>query len=320
MHPVRAITSTDPGRLLAALLLAAALPAGEALVVTLRPAVSLAAPRAVLSDVADLAGDADRVAAAGARPLVELPSLAPVTVDARLVRAALGPAEGPSAVVAGACILRRSARTFPAADLAAAAQTVAASAGGVVASTVLRPGSAIEIPAGGAETSILAEPLDRRQLGETAYRVRVMAGERELGRTLVVLDVRRWRDALVASQPLTRGTILSASDVRHERLAVTRSSPDPLDDPALVVGMRLRRDLDPGLPILAGDLGTVAAVASGSQVELQWVGERVVLSSSGIAMSEGKVGDVIQVRRSGDGKTIHGEIVAPGRVRITAVQ
>ena len=280
----------------------------------LRSSATVASIIARLGDVADVSGPGAE--SASRLRVADVTGLAPITIDPSVVRSALnGSAWATTAHITGTCQLRRAVRTITVPELIAAATAVASTAGGEVVTSVLREPMAVSIPDDGQVPVVTAEPLDRRQLGSTAYRLRVMNGEYELARSLVVLQVQRWRSALVAARSLKRGEILEHSDLRSERIAVSRSAAEPLDDPAAIVGTRLRRDLAPGTILAATDLQRPAAVAGGSSVELLFTQGLITVTTTGQALAEADIGGTVAVRR-GDGRTIHGTVIAPGRVQV----
>ncbi len=57
------------------------------------------------------------------------------------------------------------------------------------------------------------------------------------------------------------------------------------------------------------------AVRGGKPVELVFVTGDLALVGSGIALADGAIGDVIQIRRTNDGRTIQAKIVADGRAQ-----
>ena len=178
----------------------------------------------------------------------------------------------------------------------------------------VRGAGALLVPAAESPPRLLAEALDRSPSGEIPYRVRVLQGENELARTLMVVQVSRSRRMTVAARALRRGESLGVGDLRTERMLVTARLVEVIDANTLL-GRSARQDIPEGTPLAAALFIAMPDVQSGQAVTISYVGERFRLSASGSAMSDGRVGEVIQVRRS-DGKAVKARVISPGQVQI----
>lgn len=301
-------------RVLLVLLAALPLVAGE-VGVALRPAVSLASEHATLGEVAELSGDADLIAIIRDLPVVQLPDLRTRRLEPDGVRRAIGLGLGTSLSVSGTCEVSRRGQLIAETELVAAATATITANGDEVTITTLRSGGAVTVPAGGVDPTIIAEPLDAAQSGDIPFRVRVMRGEHELARSLVTLRVVRHRTMLVAARALKRGERIDAGAVRQERLPVGRQGTVALD-PGAVIGREARVDLAAGVALTAHSVVVPPDVRAGQRVVLQVSSERFALTAAGEALNDGRVGDVINVRRGADGRTVRGTVVAEGQVRL----
>jgi flagella basal body P-ring formation protein FlgA len=301
-------------RVLLAFLFMLPITAGE-VGVALRPLVSVAAEHATLGDIADLSGDAALIAALRDLPVVELPDLRARRVDPDGVRQAIGLGLGRSLQVSGASEVSRSGQVIPETDLIAAATAAIPTNNDELTITTLRSGGAVTIPAGGAEPRIVAEALDAALIGDIPLRVRVLRGESEQARSLVTLRVVRHRTMLVAARALKRGERIGAGDVRSDRIVVTRGNLAGLAEDE-VIGREARMDLLEGSPFVAKSVIAPPDVRVGQNVVLVVTTERFHLTAKGEALNDGRIGDAIAVRRSADGRTVRGTVIAEGQVRL----
>lgn len=282
--------------------------------VHLRPTVVLAAPRATLADLAELTGPADAVAAIGAVVIQELRSV-PVRIDERLVRARLGH-QAPNIVlkITGESLVNQPLRTISIDEQVRAATAAIVTSGDDAEVTVQRTSGPLSIADDGSAPRIEASPLDRGRVGEVACRVRLLRGEDELARSLVVLRVRRFSRVAVLTVDVKRGVVLGAGDLMVERVELSTAIQDAITDPAVVLGYLANRDLVAGQVLTAALALPPLAVRPGQGVTMVWRTGTVELAAPGEALAGGKIGDIVGVRRMADQQRVRGQIIGPGQV------
>jgi len=290
----------------------------EALRITLKAHAEVSGRIITIGDIADLAGEPGLVARLAAVTMLELTDLTEHRLSAAQVStAAAAAAPGRALQVVGECRVARRALVIGADALVAAAVAAAGAEGGLeTVATRVRDGGALIVPADDLPTRLVAEALDRSPGGEIPYRVRVLRGESELARTLITLQVTRYRAVAVAARNIRAGELIAAADVRSTRMAldaVSRYAPEQGD---ALVGQTARLDIAEGTPLAAGLLRPHLDVRGGAAVTLVFSSAGIEVSGSGEALSDGKIGDLVQVRRSSDGSCVKGKVSAPGEVRV----
>jgi flagella basal body P-ring formation protein FlgA len=271
-----------------------------------------------IGDIATLSGEPELVARLGAVTVLELGDLAEHRLGAaQVTSAAAAAAPGRAIQVAGECRVARRALVIGADALVAAAVAAAGAEGaGETVATRVRDGGAVIVPDDELPTRLVAEALDRAAGGEIPYRVRVLRGDNELARTLVTLKVTRYRAVAVAARSIRGGELITDADVRIARLAmdaVSRYAPEQGD---ALVGQTARIDIGEGTPLSAGLLRPHLDVHGGTTVTLVFSSAGIEVSGTGEALSDGKIGDLVQVRRAVDGSCVKGRVSAPGEVRV----
>ena len=88
-------------------------------------------------------------------------------------------------------------------------------------------------------------------------------------------------------------------------------------DRAELVGKAARRTLLPGRPITASAVEEPRAVSTGTQVHLVYDQDGLSISTTGMALQNGFVGQVVQVRNMDTGLTVFGAVQADGSVRVS---
>ena len=282
----------------------------------LRPEVSLAAPRATLADIAELSGPAEAVAALGAIAIQDL-SPNPVLVDERLVRSRTARhATGISLAVSGECRVRQPLRTYAIEDLARAASAVIVRGGEDTEVALLRASGPLAVGDDGTEPRIEATTIDRGQVGDVPLRVRLLRGDVELARALVVLRVRRFARIAVLETDLRRGTAIGPGDVSLQRIELSQANQDAFRSLDEVVGRQPLRDLAAGQPLTPGSTEVPLDVRPGQAVAMVFRTGTVELSAPGEALAGGRSGEVVMVRRAADDRRVRCQVLAPGRVLV----
>jgi len=133
----------------------------------------------------------------------------------------------------------------------------------------------------------------------------------------VPFQVSAWAPALVATRALPAGAAPGC-----ESLAVQQVDLATLDgatagtDCARLQG-RLKRALPAGTPLAAAWMQRPAAVAQGDNIALRLQQGAIELESRAVALSDGEVGQRIDVRPTASQQAVRAEIIAPGLARIT---
>lgn len=289
--------------------------AAEDIVIRLHAEASVAAEHALLGDVAVVEGEAATAATLRAVAVQTLPDLGARTVGEREVRSAIGRlAAGRSVRIEGGCRVARAALTLDTERLLAAATAQARRGHAEAEIEVVRPPAPLVVPDGGDAVELVAEPLTDNAVGEVPMRIRALRAGRELGRGLAVLRVRVWVEQVVAARGLPRGVRIDAADVRLERREA-RANDDAVTDAGLVVGWTTRLAIAEGSPVTRRHAAPPPAVQGARAVELLFVRGDFAIAAVGTALSDGAIGDVIQVRRGTDGKVVQAKVVADGRVQ-----
>lgn len=125
-----------------------------------------------------------------------------------------------------------------------------------------------------------------------------------------------WRMVPVATRPLAKGQIVSASDIQFQKVNGTAVGRDILENLGDLVGRSVTKDVGQGEMFRAGSVGIPSVVASGSRVVLLFRQNRLEASASGVALEAGGLGQEIRVRNSQSNKVVTGRVIEPGTVLV----
>ncbi|MFW5828807.1 MAG: hypothetical protein ACOCXA_00980, partial [Planctomycetota bacterium] len=189
-----------------------------ALEVHLHPQVSVAAPVAHLRDIARLQGSDAEVARVADIVIQHLPDAGQRRLEAEAVFALVQRERpGMRICVHGSSLVERAVQRFSPEQLCAAAIAVirAQDDDPELLLRVVSAPDPVTVPADDeAPARLQAEALTSNELGERPFRVRVLRGQQELDRCLLVLQLQRPVPVATVVQDLPRGHVLRPQDVR----------------------------------------------------------------------------------------------------------
>lgn len=131
--------------------------------------------------------------------------------------------------------------------------------------------------------------------GSTPITLKILAGDREIQRGVVTVNVERERDVLVAARPLSPGSVVRAEDVRPGQAGLARVPQDAIRDSSVVVGQRATRSIPAGAVWREGHLAEVPAVSRGEMVTLRIERGALRIEALGKAREAGAVGERVRV-------------------------
>jgi flagella basal body P-ring formation protein FlgA len=126
-----------------------------------------------------------------------------------------------------------------------------------------------------------------------------------------------------ARAPTPRSVIYPGDIIREDMLTelpqegVRDSSGPFVDDISLVVGKMARLTLLPGHAIPYAGISNRKLVANGADVKLIYAEGGLMIVTSGSALQDGSVGDVVRVRNTDSGVTVSGAVQPDGSVRVS---
>jgi len=134
----------------------------------------------------------------------------------------------------------------------------------------------------------------------------------------IYVPVRRtiFRKVVVATHPLTRGSILAPDDIILAESDVSLLSRGYILAGKNVIGHKLRRALKTGDPITPGLLETPAIVRRGQMVSLEARSGGLTVRMAGIAKSDGILGEVIEFENQSSKRSIQAIVRSPQSAEI----
>lgn len=139
-------------------------------------------------------------------------------------------------------------------------------------------------------------------LGKQQFTVRLQEKDKTVD-IVVDAEISPPESYVVSVSALRKGQVLQASDLTTEVIPQittgsnneTAEDPQYILDPQQLIGKQLRRAIGKGLPIRAIDVGDPIVVTRNQLVQIQVISGGITVETMGRAMTDGAVGDLIQV-------------------------
>ena len=119
---------------------------------------------------------------------------------------------------------------------------------------------------------------------------------------------------VVATQVIPRGELITPAVLEINFKPAAQIRNHALTKIKQAAGKQARTTLRGGQVVNASHIAVPEAVARGDRVQIQSLAGRVRISTAGVALESGKVGEQIAVRNESSKRTIHPWILAPGTV------
>ncbi|VAX12604.1 hypothetical protein MNBD_GAMMA24-245 [hydrothermal vent metagenome] len=132
----------------------------------------------------------------------------------------------------------------------------------------------------------------------------------------VPINIIRYTNVLVMRENLSRGSILSASDVTTRRLDISRLSNGYFIDKNEIRGKVLKRSLRRGDILTDGMLAVRKLIKRGDIVTIMASSGTLAIRVKGEALMDGRKGDLIRVKNHSSKREIQAVVVATGIVKV----
>lgn len=132
----------------------------------------------------------------------------------------------------------------------------------------------------------------------------------------IPVQIQAYTSVLTASQPLARGTILAAGDLKLRKREISQYLSGVFTDKNELIGMVLKHPLAEGSVFTPRVVRPKRLVRRGEPVTILAQAAGMTVRVQGQALMDGHHGEMIQVKNANSGKKLVAEVIAPSTVRI----
>ena len=172
-----------------------------------------------------------------------------------------------------------------------------------------------QVPAGNLETRVKAGTKTVRK-GQNSIPVEIVVNGQIYRMVQVTVNVKVLAQVLVARQAIKRSETISGTNTTVEQRDITRLPDDVLFEAPSSDSIAYM-PIPQGAVIRGQWVSVPPAVKAGDSVMVIVESEGVRVADKGTAAQDGRPGDKIKVRLSGDAREIRGTVVEPGVVKIS---
>ena len=173
----------------------------------------------------------------------------------------------------------------------------------------------VEVVEGGATEIALRRVSTRPFRGPTMARAEIKVDGETIRALTVTVDTRVFAPVLVTSRGVRRGESISEDAVQIRERDVT-SEDGYYSNFGQLEGMQFKRSVGLDRVITRTHVEFVPVVNRGDEVSLIVQTDNLQVTTLGVALQDGGVGERIRVKNQDSGKMLQGEILATGIVRI----
>jgi flagella basal body P-ring formation protein FlgA len=126
------------------------------------------------------------------------------------------------------------------------------------------------------------------------------------------------RPGFVARVPVAAGETLKAEQFRVQNVPVTEQNSESLPSDTRFGALRTRRSLEPGAVLTMAHVESRPAVSRSEKVALRVVSGAVTIETSGVALSDARMGEMIKVKPAYGSEIVTARVVGDGLVAVGA--
>jgi flagella basal body P-ring formation protein FlgA len=179
--------------------------------------------------------------------------------------------------------------------------------------TAVRSPQQLVLPAG--QLSWKVTPSNPNIIGSSSFSIFFTVDGKPAGNCVVRGRLNTFSDILTAVKTLHKGDV-----IKEEHLALQRQNlagfEDPFQDQELIIGMQVARTVNAGKPLTQKDIVSPPIIKDGEMIKIFARKGTLLLSTSGIAQSDGRLGETIKVKNISSNKLIHCRVDGPGIVSV----
>ncbi|MBT8448764.1 MAG: flagellar basal body P-ring formation protein FlgA, partial [Gammaproteobacteria bacterium] len=128
----------------------------------------------------------------------------------------------------------------------------------------------------------------------------------------IPVKVSVYSPAVIVINPVRRGASITATDVELKKVDISLVRGKPFKQLDLVIGSKSKNTLNPGSII---DMNSVCVVCKGDNVLITASNTAISVKMSGMALSDGSIGDSIRVQNRSSKRVIEAVVVNQDTVK-----
>ena len=172
---------------------------------------------------------------------------------------------------------------------------------------------AMALPVGAFDYRITQKPNDSRP-GRKNVSATILQEGNEQGQVKMSGDLRLFGTVVNTTKRLNRNEIIGSDDIAAKRQDISMLDADPIQDPKLAVGQKLKLSLPAGAILYAQNLDSPPLVSRGDRVTIMAKSQAIQITTPGEARNSGALGEMVRVKNLTSRREIQARVLSPGVV------
>ena len=172
---------------------------------------------------------------------------------------------------------------------------------------------AMALPVGAFDYRITQKPNDSRP-GRKNVSATILQEGNEQGQVKMSGDLRLFGTVVNTTKRLNRNEIIGSDDIATKRQDISMLDADPIQDPKLAVGQKLKLSLPAGAILYAQNLDSPPLVSRGDRVTIMAKSQAIQITTPGEARNSGALGEMVRVKNLTSRREIQARVLSPGVV------
>ena len=181
--------------------------------------------------------------------------------------------------------------------------------------SLLNPLSDFSVPNGVIDIKVSVPSATINYIGVTPVKARISVGGRMYRDVNFVMSVKVFDFVAVANHDLRIETPVTESDFRMEEVPVDGRT-EYVKDVQEIVGLVPHRIIRAGSPVSINFFRQPVAIASGQPVKIIVRYKGIEATAKGIALTRGRIGEVIKVKNEASQKIVSAKVIDAGTVEV----
>lgn len=115
----------------------------------------------------------------------------------------------------------------------------------------------------------------------------------------------------VLAAPMNREMVITAADITHIEVPVSKLNDDTILDDKGLIGQSVRGLIQPNMPVSKNLLAAPKVIKRGDMVTLSLSAGRIQLTSKGKALSDARIGDLVNIQNQSSEKIVQARVTGP---------
>lgn len=163
--------------------------------------------------------------------------------------------------------------------------------------------------------ALIFEPKDPTGQGGNIH-VQIKCDSPQTWSLYLPAQVSIYKEVPIAAQDLMRGAVVTLEDISYQEVNISSFRQQIITDINSLIGQEVKRNLGKGTTFTTSALDAPTVIRRNDLIDIETQVGSIKVTAPGIALSDGRLGQVIRAKNSQSDRILNGTVIASGRVRV----